>query len=503
MSATYAPEFPPTDDVKSRFALSYLLSHKFGSANKGRLFNFYGVVPEKGFPIYQDADIAKVFTYIGPEALDLDTYEFYARGFSSASHDTFQTHMYFDYSNRAWMTTVATPDVVDASGKHRIMACVDILLDDLMRRLAHPPIDGAYSTLFLADDAGTLMFHPDLMDEIKKTGGRASISSLRLESYLPLLRQGQALAPGKVVLVDMRDEIIAVGHIPETPALLSIHYPRMLMRPAIIQNLTIVIALGVLTLLIEVFILRSILQDQVVAPLRKLMCATRMVGTTASQIDYKLPTDSHDEIGALARDFTRMSQRIHEAHEQLEAKVLERTVALEEANRKLTALSVTDELTGIGNRRCFDETLPEEWRRAKRNGQYLALAMLDVDWFKKYNDYYGHQVGDECLRKVASAIQSHVNRAGDLFARYGGEEFALVVTAANSSDALEFVQSIREIVEAMQIPHEMSPFGVVTVSIGIAGVVPQGDEEVTPLLSQADIALYRAKESGRNQVVMM
>lgn len=133
MSATYAPDIPPNDDAKARFTLSYILSHKYGSTAKGRLFNFYGVVPEKGFPIYQDADIAKAFTYSGPEALKLDTYEFYARGFGSSKHDTFFTRMYWDYSNNAWMTTVATPDMAGTDGKHRILACVDVLLDELMQ----------------------------------------------------------------------------------------------------------------------------------------------------------------------------------------------------------------------------------------------------------------------------------------------------------------------------------------------------------------------------------
>lgn len=150
MSATYAPDIAPNDDTKARFALSYILSHKYGSSTKGRLFNFYGVVPEKGFPIYQDADIAKVFTYSGPEALKLETYEFYERGFGTPGNDTLFTRMYWDFSNNAWMTTIATPDVADGSGKHRILACVDVLLDELMKRTAKPAMHGAYSTLFIA-----------------------------------------------------------------------------------------------------------------------------------------------------------------------------------------------------------------------------------------------------------------------------------------------------------------------------------------------------------------
>lgn len=502
MSATYAPEHPPTHDVKVRFALSYVLSHKYGSAMNGRLFNFYGVVPEKGFPIYQAADIAKVFTYGGPDALELANYEFYTRGFASTTRETFLTRMYYDYSNKAWMTTVATPDVVDASGKHRILACVDVLLDKLMQRLAHPSIEGAYSTLFLGDEAGTLMFHPQQMEAIKKSEGRASIKSLGLENSLPLLPEARTLAPGKVSLLETRDEIVAIGRVPETPAILSIHYPRALMQPAILLNLAVVVTLGLLTLLVEVFVIRSILQKQVAQPLQKLMRAARALGKPGDQANYDLPLHSDDEIGELARDFTRMSERIHDEHQQLEAKVLERTLALEEANRMLAAQSVTDELTGIANRRRFDEALAEEWRQAKRNGSYLALAMLDVDWFKKYNDRYGHQAGDECLRRVAGTLLEKANRAGDLVARYGGEEFVMIITTSDPDGALAYAQMVAQAIATLNIPHQTSDFGVVTVSIGIAGSTPSENENAFSLLKRADEALYRAKEGGRNKVVM-
>ncbi|MFA6180317.1 MAG: diguanylate cyclase [Candidatus Methylopumilus sp.] len=503
MSATYAPDIAPDDDVKARFTLSYMLSHKYGSTAKGRLFNFYGVVPEKGFPIYQAADIAKVFTYTGPDALKLDTYEFYSRGFNSPSHDTFFTRMYWDYSNNAWMTTVATPDIADASGKHRILACVDVLLDELMQRIAHPAIQGAHSTLFLDDGEGTLIYHPDFMDAIKKSEGHASIKSLKIENDYPLLTASTTIVHGKVVLIDTKDAIIAVGHIPETPAVLAIHYPKALMQPAILQNLAIVITLGFLTLLVEIFIIRSILQNQVATPLSRLIRATRLLGASRERLDTRdLPTQSQDEIGELARDFSHMAKRVQDVHEQLESKVYERTVALEAANQQLTALSVTDKLTGIANRRRYDEVLANEWQRAQRTGGYLMLAMLDVDWFKKYNDHYGHQAGDDCLRSVAQTIAAHANRAGDLVARYGGEEFALVITTISPENALTFAQRLCEALEKVNLPHAMSPFGHVTVSIGVACATYAEYESAEDLLRKADEALYAAKEQGRNQAML-
>jgi diguanylate cyclase (GGDEF)-like protein len=511
MSATYAPDIPPNDDIKSRLALSFQLSHKFGSSTKGRLFNFYGVLPEKGFPIYQSVDIAKAFTYSGPDALKLETFEFYNRGFGSPRNDTIFTRMYWDPSNAAWMATVATPDEAFVSGKHRILACVDVLLDELMQRMGKPAIQGAYSAVFLSDADGTLLYHHDLTDEIKKSEGNASIKSLKIEDEYPLLAAVPALTAGKATLIETTNEIVALGIIPETPWVLAVHYPKSSMRPSVVLNLSIVILLGVFTLLVEIFIIRSILQKQVANPLLRLVRAMRLLGSSGEHhLDSAdLPTQSKDEVGELARHFASMAERVQNARQQLELKVRERTleleeanVAMEEVNRKLMEMSTTDGLTGIPNRRRFDATLEEEWRRARRTGSYLMLAMIDVDWFKKYNDHYGHQAGDDCLRNVARILESNAHRAGDLVARYGGEEFALIVTMSEPERALYFAESVCTAIEQAALPHEMSPFGHITVSIGVAGAVPREGETAEALLKKADGALYLAKEQGRNRACL-
>ncbi|MFW9265640.1 PAS domain-containing protein [Pseudomonas sp. NR3] len=326
MSATYAPDIPPSDDTRARFALSYLLSYKYGSSSHGRLFNFYGVVPEKGFPIYQDADIAKVFTYSGPEALKLETYEFYARGFGTPGNDTLFTRMYWDFSNNAWMTTIATPDVADASGRHQILASVDVLLDELMARTAKPGVQGAYSSLFIADGEGTLIYHPTAMEQVKSSAGTASIRSLEMVQDFPLLEAIPALTQGHARIIQTRDDIVAMGRIPDTPWVLAIHYPRTLMTPAIVDNLVIVVVLGLLTLLVEILILRSILQKQVAIPLFRLIAATRQLGAGKERLcPEQLPIQSADEIGELARAFGNMAERVQGTHDHLEHEVRDRT----------------------------------------------------------------------------------------------------------------------------------------------------------------------------------
>lgn len=193
---------------------------------------------------------------------------------------------------------------------------------------------------------------------------------------------------------------------------------------------------------------------------------------------------------------------LREAEHVLEAKVAERTAELRLLNRKLEALSATDGLTGIANRRHFDATLAAEWTRAARQGHPLALGLLDVDWFKQYNDHYGHQAGDDCLRKVADTLAATIGRTGDLVARYGGEEFVFIAPATNAQDALGMARKMCEALQALALPHALSDFGCVTASVGVASIVP--DDSTTPqtLIQAADEALYAAKAAGRNRAVL-
>jgi diguanylate cyclase (GGDEF)-like protein/hemerythrin-like metal-binding protein len=163
-------------------------------------------------------------------------------------------------------------------------------------------------------------------------------------------------------------------------------------------------------------------------------------------------------------------------------------------------LATSDELTGLANRRRLDETLSSESARAGRSGQPLGLAMIDIDQFKDYNDHYGHQAGDECLKRVAKTIASAAKRAGDLAARYGGEEFVLILPDADAAAARGVAEDLRQSIEALAMHHVRSPSGRVTVSIGVAALGNDGAEDPESLLRAADAALYRAKHGGRNQV---
>jgi diguanylate cyclase (GGDEF)-like protein len=185
----------------------------------------------------------------------------------------------------------------------------------------------------------------------------------------------------------------------------------------------------------------------------------------------------------------------------LEALVVARTAELKESNERLANLSMTDGLTGIANRRRFDEVLASEWNRAKRTQHPISVAMLDVDWFKKYNDHYGHQAGDECLRQIAKTFAANVRRAGDLAARYGGEEFVLIAPGSDRAEVMNVAAAIQHALERLELPHAVSPYGRVTASIGVASVIPAEHDSPDALLKKADEALYQAKEQGRNRAI--
>lgn len=174
---------------------------------------------------------------------------------------------------------------------------------------------------------------------------------------------------------------------------------------------------------------------------------------------------------------------------------------LAKVNRQLEALALQDALTGLGNRRHFDETLEREFRRAARAANPLALALMDLDHFKAFNDFYGHQAGDECLRSVARAITSCLRLPGDLAMRYGGEELAVIAPETDISGALRLAERIAEAVRALKISHKGNESGIVTLSIGIASMVPGREADTpSPLLCSADRALYQAKADGRNLI---
>ncbi|MDY0191502.1 MAG: diguanylate cyclase [Desulfuromonas sp.] len=208
-------------------------------------------------------------------------------------------------------------------------------------------------------------------------------------------------------------------------------------------------------------------------------------------------------------------RQVEELQQQLELKVLHRTKALEEVNQQLAReieehklsqkalqnLSEQDMLTGIANRRKFNDYYDIEWNAACRDKRVLSLLMIDIDYFKPYNDKYGHLAGDDALVQVATTLKQSLLRPRDFVARYGGEEFVCLLPETTMSAAIKLAERLRQKIEDLQYIHEFSPAAaVVTISVGIATTIPESSQAKEDLLDQADKALYKAKKDGRNQI---
>ncbi|HEV7570450.1 MAG TPA: diguanylate cyclase [Thermoanaerobaculia bacterium] len=254
-------------------------------------------------------------------------------------------------------------------------------------------------------------------------------------------------------------------------------------------------------------------------PVERVSITLRDISAHAGQATSSAPAEISFPIRFRGEDFGRLEIVSREAFSPATAlafEALTHQVAgaihlaatkhdLERANEHLARaietlhrISTTDPVTGVANRRNFDDALVLEWRRAARSQTPLSLIMIDIDAFKSYNDVYGHQAGDDCLRRVAESLQSHLHRAGDIVTRYGGEEFAVLMAGDRAGDLAEL---LRASVETMRIEHRASPASdVVTISVGVATMVPDRDRDPAALLKAADEALYAAKAAGRNRV---
>ena len=271
-------------------------------------------------------------------------------------------------------------------------------------------------------------------------------------------------------------------------------------------------AVGVILLsavLLYLFISRTVLRPV-------LVLSETAQRVTNGQLDARVPKrEGGDQIAILGRHFNEMTRTLQSYTSELEAKVASRTEELKESNRalaranedlgiaveKLGLLARTDSLTGLFNRRAFTEALEVELRRTERHERPFSLLMIDVDYFKKFNDSFGHPEGDRLLIELSETFREHL-RAMDVVARYGGEEFAVILGETHTEDAVRVAEKLRVAVrnQIFREAGEGSPAARVTVSIGVA-TYPQDASSASGLISQADQALYLAKEAGRDLVV--
>jgi diguanylate cyclase (GGDEF)-like protein len=216
---------------------------------------------------------------------------------------------------------------------------------------------------------------------------------------------------------------------------------------------------------------------------------------TLGGVDYIVKPYNLDEVLARIENQLKLVE--------IQKKLKEQNNLLQKFNQELQHQNGIDSLTSIANRRRFDEYLTQEWNRLKREKAWLALILADIDYFKAYNDFYGHQAGDKCLSAVAQAINLTIQRPADLAARYGGEEFAILLPNTKPEGARQVAEAIKLAVTKLHILHERSPVSsYITISMGISSLVPNPQLSLEILVNYADRALYQAKQKGRNTVCL-
>lgn len=370
----------------------------------------------------------------------------------------------------------AMPRIVDGQVESVIAARLDLdWIDALIARVG----EVARTTVILSDAVGTVI----------SASSDASVATGQSVAILGLPTRGGAdrEAVFEVTGTDRRDRIYGGVRLPQTGGHIFVGAERELVL-APVQRETF---LAALKLCLGLFVCAGALwlgtERLVVKPAEALAAVSNRLGDgdlTARADEAHAPP----EFAGLARSFNIMASRLAERDAELRA-----------INEQLAELATVDALTGLANRRLFDERLAQEWRRAARSSRPVGAVVVDVDCFKAFNDTYGHPEGDSCLRRIARIVGTGL-RAGDLAARMGGEEFALLLPGADIHRTLHVARLLRLAVESAAIPHAGNPARIVTVSAGAISLSPAHGGASEELLRLADEALYRAKRGGRNRV---
>ncbi len=488
----------------NRLLLSYDLVDRFAEGWSNRFANTYVSLPEGVNIVYWPE-----LNWAEGASPDLDIpneeWVYIANIENNPERKSVWTGLYYDQTADHWMVSCETP--VDAvNGQHLINVGHDILLDKLFERVFNDHLPGAYNYIFRDD--GRLIAHPDYVASlektlglinVKETGSKALVS--QFETILAAASQNAMPQIVEATLSSGEEAYFAFSRIEGPDWFFVTAYPKKLLSSMAKSSAEFILILGVLSLIIEMFMLYLVLNKKVITPLSSFNLAAKELSQNNFSIKSIFTQAGvmvrSDEIGRLSHVFVDMAQKLQHYQDHLEDEVNKRTIELDKAREKAEEEARTDVLTGLNNRRAFFEFSEYALAQVKRYQIPLTLVMLDIDHFKKVNDNFGHPVGDEVLKFIASLLKINT-RPTDILARLGGEEFVILMHDCDFESALKVAESLRQHIQEKCV-HETDIDLAITASFGVASMVDTTNN-IEDLLKSADTALYKAKQNGRNRV---
>ncbi|NDY58073.1 diguanylate cyclase [Desulfovibrio sulfodismutans] len=486
-------------DFKRRLLLSYILVNRYGPAwlPTGILHVTY---PENALVIFSPDDPWGLQARPDLPMNELGTIKATLQS-ENPQRTPVWTGLYYDETVGKWTITFEMP--VDDQGRHLINPSLDVSLESIMNRLDSGLPEGAYNLILSKN--GYLIAHPgDLRNELKLKG-QLSLDKIGDPGLTRMHQEITAHAGLSTQDVSIIEDAGGGNYLFVAPLTGPEWWFVMVLPKALIareahQTSQIVLFLGFSLFVLYYFAVHLIIRGQVKLPLRRLQNAVSLVARGEYErviaTPQLLPLEQKNEIGQLAGLFLDMCREVNGVHENLQHIVESRTRELETANAKLRDLSLLDGLTGIHNRRAFDRDIPRVFAQAANGLASFSLMLADIDFFKNYNDRYGHTAGDVALRRISDVIAANI-RDCDRVYRYGGEELAVIFNDADEKTAIQVSERLIAAVRASGLPHASSQHGGVTISAGLAAYSPRF-ASVTDMIDAADASLYAAKSSGRN-----
>jgi len=492
-------EQPYDNELKARVVLASELLARFGPAWQTDFANTHISMPEN-ILLHHAKD--KPWGLLADSQLDIRRGAVVAATLQAHNPDRVAawTGLYFDRSAQVWAVTYQHP--VDFKGKHVITPSHDLYLSHLIARLITPQSDA--SEHFIFNPQGQLIASPNALPEESQFAGVLHVDRLENPFYANLFRRIEDTPPSATAPVVMSmgtENFLYIITLMQGPNWYYVtRYPRNKIRQEAVASALTQALQGVTLLLCIMVIVFWFIQRQVSLPLRRMVRVADMIAEGNYQ-DAVLATSqdsyAHSEVGLLNRTMRDMAERIKNHQHVLIEQIDKRTAELADANVALERLAHLDGLTGAMNRRALDRDLLNAIEQAEQGAIQLDLILFDVDYFKSYNDTQGHVAGDLVLKQLVATMQGSTD-AG--IYRYGGEEIVVLCCNSCTQTAVELAEELRARIQALAIPHPHSPYGVVTVSAGVACYVHANDSNA--LILNADKALYVAKHNGRNGVYL-